>query len=45
MIHPYRRNYRRQLMDGIRARIEREKFGRRLIDLYHWLFDAAELPA
>jgi hypothetical protein len=40
-----RRNYRRQLMEGIRERIEREKFGRRLLMLWSWLLDAGELPA
>ena len=37
------RNYRNRLMTGLRERIDREPFGRNLILLYSWLFDAAEL--
>lgn len=37
------RNYRRQLMTGLRERISREPFGSNLVRLYSWLFDASEL--
>lgn len=40
-----RRNYRRHLLAGIRERIEREKYGKKLIFLYSYLFDIAGLPA
>jgi hypothetical protein len=39
-----RRNYRRHLMFGIRERIAREKSPRRLLCLWSYLMDAAELP-
>lgn len=40
-----RRNYRKWLLAGIRDRIDREKFGGRLLILWSFLLDAAELPA
>lgn len=39
----YVRNYRSHLIEGLRARIERECFGRRLLMLWSYLLDAGEL--
>lgn len=43
MIHP-RWNHRKQLMSGLRRRIELEPFGMNLLMLFSWLMDAGELP-
>jgi hypothetical protein len=37
-------NYRNKLMDGIWNRIEREHSPSRLMLLWGWLWDAADLP-
>lgn len=37
------RNYRKQLMTGLRERIAREKSPRKFLRLYAWLFDADAL--
>lgn len=37
-------NHREKLIAGIRERIEKEKYGWKLIRLWSWLFDAWELP-
>lgn len=38
-------NHRAHLIQGIRARIEREHGGLRLLGLFSMLFDAEELPS
>lgn len=41
----WRRNYRNRLMTGIRERISKESYGKRLLVLWSFLLDAGELPA